>query len=433
MPGASYLPSYFQITKPTQLPLDNLALLPPFEQGLYYHEYLHFVINVSTTFGLSKTWNTFDRIRQLIHFVQHQEQEVAIPLQNAVVDEQRQYFTFLNSLLGSKSVDAPPDVQQGYSISAITLTEDPIGQQLMEGFDVRHIDLTLSNPGFVNQFYRFGVIAIEESMVYLAERKFYDIQSGQTFPYNAANIFASYINPTIGTNPELLYALCAISLMHPLPGFAFYKLLEDFNQTQFIPETSRQLLQRGNELYSALGWHISEAIIQAGNGIQHIAEQFYQHEFFTDTLSWFLAIINRGMQIHHYRPNFLLEIFENPNALGGIAPYFQLLGGPHCINAAGDRYMTMPAGLEELANLVHPQHLLVLDQLQKLLLVGTRQCSLLNICSTSNNKELVDERCENNPWDRVNDEMGCPFAATWALYGLDQRHFVLDGAPLTPA
>ncbi len=88
--------------------------------------------------------------------------------------------------------------------------------------------------------------------------------------------------------------------------------------------------------------------------------------------------------------------------------------------------MKIPQGLEEIESKVHPQHLRVAWQFNQLLMNATIPCKLKTICQVSENKELVDDRCDKGPWERVNDQMACPFAAAWAIYGFRDKTFIID-------
>jgi hypothetical protein len=84
-----YIPSYLLIILATKEPVTNIKTLDPESQRTFVHEYTHFLQNISTGFGLSHIWNTYDRNRQLIsHLQKTKENSMTFPLKGDVVDKQ---------------------------------------------------------------------------------------------------------------------------------------------------------------------------------------------------------------------------------------------------------------------------------------------------------------------------------------------------------
>lgn len=422
-----YTPSYFQTHIETEEDLISLLELPEAVQALYYHEYIHFLQNLTTTYGLTKTWNTYDRIRQLISFIQKETRPINLPLQNEVVSEQKAYWNFLYKQTGSTRLNVPRDIENQYIISQIKLIPDADIMRLIPNSPL--VELTVSVDGFADETYILGETAIAESMAYLIESKFYDGGSASKYPYMVVEELIDYLKlPNLNT-PEYRFALCDIALMHPMPGWALYTILTRFKTESFSPQDSKEILDRGMQIYADLGWHVLQQMENAANGLAHIINELYNHEYFEATRQWFYLIVIRGYQLRKENPYLLLDLFLEDRAFSDSLTYiWHNLGGPHCINGKNERVLKEPAGLH--GTNIHPQHLLVLYQLNDFLLMGKKECRLYPICSNSYNKELVDERCLRNPWDRANDDMGCPFAAAWTLFGFHQKNITLNNKPL---
>lgn len=133
MPLGTYLPSYFEITVNTSESLNNIYLLPEKERGAYYHEYLHFLQDTTTTFGLLKTWNAYDRLRQLIVSIQKDIGEIVLPLKNAAQEEQEKYLSFLNKIQGTSAPNVHPEFDNKFQIKEINLVDDPLIEEIIHG------------------------------------------------------------------------------------------------------------------------------------------------------------------------------------------------------------------------------------------------------------------------------------------------------------
>jgi len=82
----------------------NIQNLQPEAQALYFHEYVHFLQDITTTFGLSNSWNTYDRIRQIISLLRNvsfsklmcvSKDIAAIGASSALVTFKRQLLTII--------------------------------------------------------------------------------------------------------------------------------------------------------------------------------------------------------------------------------------------------------------------------------------------------------------------------------------------------
>lgn len=420
---AGYMPSYFQVHIPTDLPLDSPATLPVEVQGLFFHEYLHYLQNITTTSGLSRTWQTYDRIRQVISKVQHMEGEIVNPLPAEVVKEERIFWNVMKEISGGK--DIPIESQDTIlSVREINLVESSFMQEAKPDTYVPFVQLKVENTFGQKCDYWLGETAISESMVYLAERKFFDLPVANPFPYEVARYVAEFLLPEAAA-PEILFTLCDISLMHPYPGFAFYTLLTSLRKDGVKLIEAEILYDFGYRLFSKLRWNFWGHFRDSSESIQRVLDILYNHEVFEDTKVWLQTIIELGCNLRQNSDLFLLNIFRDDRGLGRVLGEIKMqVGGPNCINNLHDRYMSVPAQLTDHILDIHPSQLIILWQLHDFLLMGTKLCRLIDICRTSKPPVPVDENCKISPWERSKSEPLCPYGAAWRVYGFDKLKFV---------
>lgn len=430
--SAKYYPGYFESFIPTDLPLDNLALLPQWEQALCYHEYIHYLQNITTTFGLSRTWNLFDRMRQVIGSVQAIQGNINLPLSNPAVTTQRRNFSLINNLNGSSSLPVSAGPESGFVVSSIQLVNDPLLDLVVPGHNAAMVQLTLSQSGFASQTYTFGEKAISESMAHLLEHKFYGNQPHTHYPYLVAGKVAAYYDHRIAANPELLLALCDIALMHPFPGWAFCDLLLEGGRQNYFPKDGRDLINFGMRCYANKGWKVLNELGQATNALIAITDILYNDPFYTTTKDWFQFIVRSGAALRLSRPDFIIDLYHDNRGFGyNMAPIFVTLGGPHFRNNFLNRYMSAPYFMRSKIGQIHPQHLRISGQINEFLLMGVTQasCQIQTVCDNSVTSHLVDARCAT-PWIRSNDQLACPFVAAWNLYGFNNKVFLINGIPI---
>jgi len=427
----TYLPAYFEVHIDTDEDLNNLEQLPPEVQALYFHEYCHFLQDLTTTFGLLKTWNVYDRLRQYIVSVQQGGDNITIPLENAAAERQTLYLRYILRLIGDERTDLPLLEDQFFSRN-VHLVDDAQINEMIPGLHAQHVILTIGHNVLPDRTYQFGEMAISEGMVNLIQSKFYQLPPSPKFPYLIARELANFIYPAIGQTSELVFALCDVALMHPIPGWAYYTLLITMRDRDLIFDSGEGVINFGMDFYTEAGWHLNEQLDTAVQGIAYIGGQLYHHEHFQETLQWFRTIVARGREIRRQHPFFFLNIYRDVAPLGdALALPWMQLGGPHCINRAFARSIRIPGGLEPIAGQIHPQHLLISRQLNLFLRRAKISCDLHDICAHSE-PNLTDERCDVGPWTRVTDEFGCPYAAAWAIYGFHQKRFELPNRVIEP-
>jgi hypothetical protein len=427
-----YLTSFLEIYIDTDKSLSNIACLNYEQQGTYYHEYLHYIQDVTTCSGLAKIWNSFDRFRQLVAFVQTPEMfEISVPLAGPIVDEQKANIEFLKELRGSGQItDVEPEVADTYKINEVEYLIDPKIAEYFPGSNGTKVRLHLISKGLQNKVFVFGEAAISETMAYLLERKFYpNLNKLPRYPYEVAHGLVEFLYPNLLQSQENLFALCDVALMHNMPGWAFVEILKKLKDECVNPKSGEEIIKFGYQFYERNKWNFAGYMREADESLQHISEELFGNPHFEPTKRLFQASIERGRILREESPFAILNIYKQNKALSfSFYKVFSFLGGPHAVNNLGHRFVRVPNGLENLADQVHPQHFRVIWQLNKFLLEGTRSCTLYPMCVAAENIVPVDDRCEYNPWRRSEDELGCPYAAFWVMYGFNLKDFYLDGA-----
>jgi hypothetical protein len=428
MIAGKYIPSYFEIHIPTNSKLDSIATLPDDLQGIFFHEYLHYLQNIATTFGLNKTWQAFDRIRQIISKVQKTDGEIIIPLSADLVEEERVFLEVMGDIAGSKDLNINTE-RTIITITAINEVEKESLKKVKPDATVPFIQLLIENAEGKKAEYWLGETAISETMVYLAERKFYDLPPARSFPYEAGYHVAKRIYPP-ATDHEILFALCDIALMHPYPGYAFYSLLMELKKEEFKFSTTEELYPFGYKLFARTGWDIWRTFRESKEGIQKILDIVYGHPAFEATKIWLQTIIELGYTTRMDKEYFMLAIFRDKIGLGlELGKLKEQLGGPNCINNKHERFLSVPKTINDQIHNIHPSQLIILWQIHNYLLMGetNKKCRLTEICNSSEPKIRVDDTCSSSPWEKSRQEELCPYGAAWLVYGFNKKNFVHKG------
>lgn len=428
--GGYYIPYYFEIKLKTKENPKSLATLPKEIQRSYYHEWWHYLQNITTTFGVMGTWHVYDWLRQMVAFIQQAPDGLQLPLDRSQQTNLRQVQTFLNMQSGGKelnNVSFPPDE---YEIADVITIRDELVEDLLPGANLGCIRLSLLHKTRATATYDFGRTAIAECMALMAEERHYGKEPLMPrYPYRIAQDLAAREYPPVADGEERQLALCDVALMHPLPGWAFYHLLQEMKNDGFSTATGEGVIDYGMAKYKQWGWDIEKQRHNAVTGLQKVVDELFQHPGYAETVHWLKTVMVMGHNLREEEPYFTLKLFRD-DPFGPIMTQIWLrVGGPHCINEENERCIRLPEHLHQesaFVDAVFPQRLRVVKQFIQLLVAGMVECGLYDICANSQ-PPTVDGRCQTAPWERVHEKEKCPYAAAWINWGFHDRTWYING------
>jgi hypothetical protein len=432
VPG-EYTPYYFEIFLDTNSPLTELDKLPVEVQRAYYHEFWHYLQNITTTFGVLGTWQAYDRLRQLLGDLHQQNGVVTLPLYGAVPQEQQNIDAFLRLQAGSGRlpVDINPIVRNAYKISGVEVVSNQLMKTFFPGQNLGAVQLLIDHPISKGLRYNFGEVAISECMARMAEERHYGPVPGlEGYPYRVAEDLAAIQYPPVANDENSLFALCDVALMHPLPGYAFYHLLLEMRKDKFISSSGEAVTEYCLSKYKIWGWDISKQRDRALKGLHYVIDKLFHDPAYAVTTRWLKTIMVMGHNLRELDPYFALKLFRAKPFTSEMDNIWLQVGGPHTINKEWKRAIQLPAHLRAIPDFVediYPQRLRMVKQYSDLLSKGTVACNSYQICEHSL-PPIVDQRCVVAPWERASElNRACPYTASSIIWGLHGREFVIDG------
>ncbi|WP_029410655.1 hypothetical protein [Treponema pedis] len=226
--NGKYFRSFFTIKAETDENIDTI--LSPETIDMVVHEYVHYIQDISTVYGLINMSNNFNDIA---HFYNIEEDIIKIPyvinnsyLRKTNADLFSVYFNHCNE-------DKFPKFE-----AQTTIKQIPVSEIGMEGFDaLKYYEVILNRDGF-EKCYGFGACAIMESMASLIERHLFPIEEKSYYhlPYDLCTIVVLKKYLKLAKNLGFIAALCDISLMFYHPGEIFIEVLEEMNKENYMPQ-----------------------------------------------------------------------------------------------------------------------------------------------------------------------------------------------------
>jgi len=415
-----YIPSFFRLNVSTPNSIKDFNKLNDRDFSVFFHEYIHFVQDITTFYGLNCIHATVEYLKYANNFiVNNSSSKIQLPIQP---DQSNADNVLLNGFLckvtyGDVSETTIKEIID-YSISMIDINipNSPIKE--IESYDIEFLD----DKNETNYF-SFGSGCIMESMAYLFEQltcKDYAISSD--LPYNTAELLAKKIYPEFAKNKLNILALCDISLGISNPAKYFVSTIEKWKNKGELPQKpeilyddfkNEILLTNGKEQEYPLQKIIDLAKVQL-NG-------YFNDVFFNDIKKWIDSIIIEANLFRKNNPYFILDFARGGNIRTNktFKEFFSKVGTPLLTNDNKEFRFYHPLAYKKQIDV---GFFWAINQIQNLFLGYDKACELIDFCNQPASNTITDERCLNNPWTRCKDKELCPFAIIWRHWKLCDKN-----------
>lgn len=142
---ASYLASFLRIKINVEADFKNLRHLPDEVKALFFHEYTHFIQNLTTQYGLTTLWNTFDRIRHIIAIAQEKTNELKLPLNDPRLEKEYNHLEIIKTIKGDFNIPNTNWENGTHKVVKVKFESNPLLKILHPDQDIPIVKLTLEN------------------------------------------------------------------------------------------------------------------------------------------------------------------------------------------------------------------------------------------------------------------------------------------------
>jgi hypothetical protein len=408
-----YSPSFLRMHVGTNLSLMNLnAINDDFTESVFLHEYIHFIQDLTTTYGLSNICITIDYLKYVNNYL------IKLPKGNFIVpilpkpnhtDNVHANFELSNIYIGSGNDDEV--ILTGHQKINTAVTTNS-GTKTVPYIQVDY----KTNSGQIGVF-EFGALCIVENMAFIIECECYaNCEPSPDLPYYSAEKLVQLIFPVFGADRLNILALCDASLKTFHPGQFFYDTLIDIRDKK-IPITNPE------DVYE-----YCNSIIINFNGIRDFnfllekmrTEAISQiNGYFNDTQfqpikQWLEKLINSAVDYRLANDTFLLDIARQGKFSTNkeLINFLSKVGTPLVTNDIPETTLFDPH-----IGATTPNYATIwaIDQIHAVLWGWQRNCDLLDYCNSSG--IMTDRRCTVEPWER-HLETTCAFGQIWRHWGL---------------
>lgn len=438
-----YLPSFFTIYMNSSKSLENL--FGSEEEHCLFHEYIHYLEDILTTYGVTHASQAFNNVKALYHHVKNKEKELDTVL---TADEDTDKVSDLNKRLFNLYLQYTPETTElSYSDSVVKITP--------ETTQVEFPDKTLKDVTSYKVFFQsginiqFGEQAIMESISHILEKLIYSISTKDyLLPYDLAYLIWIYYLPEESENYSALLDLEEFSLQFYNPADIFIMSLEKVKNGEI--DISSGLYKRLLEIWHSKDKNASE-LYQAGLAqLESDINGVFVADVYSVFKTWILQVLkNAGKFKEDNDPIFslILQGYDK-TSIHELFKYFkECFGMPMVINANGAVYIRgiLKDGLPDVKltkENIGPWmfafysfiSVLAVYSVYKNVIKGdekTPKCLLTEVCRhyneyTNDGISLFDfdDDCIDKPEEkRVKEASFCPFAVVWQTFGLNNMYF----------
>ena len=415
--GGFYHPAFFRMNVPTAESLLNLNELPEPSHSFYFHEYLHFLQDVSTSDALANAGMVGNYLRYAVQ--QLKLPGTVLPLRvppDAIIAPQQ---ALRRLYLGAPLNQAQPRMLKVQQVSYL-----PASVKLPDGREPMRVELTFTG----GERYDFGATWLCESMAYLAENLVYPAAlPPQQVAYRAAELIVESYYPRLLRQSRLnVLALCDASLLFYHPGQAFFLILKQMRAQNWLPLLPEEVYSFAQQAlpFDFQGLTSTQQLLHfSGTQAIEMLTGYFTDNVFSANALWIQEVIRRAEVLRQKHPHFMVELVQQgPLKTNPLFRHLtSWLGSPVTTNNEDESSMVVMEGFALTAEL-HPDLFRAIRQILLLFTQGQRGCEMRahcqKTCDEQERPDFTDARCKTAPWLRSSDVDRCAYAVVWHMWGL---------------
>ncbi|MBP7359633.1 MAG: hypothetical protein KA955_09920 [Prevotella sp.] len=435
-----YVPSFFRINLGHIADFADISNIPFGVFSAFLHEYVHFLQDITTLYGLMVLGNTTYYIRDVASRLSGKKGGFTVPKK---LSNSRRDFGYSNSILEKlyKGELIKP-MRNNVKILSYEIKHCSIDYPKLESVVVNCRDNTEEPFSFL-----FGGNILTEGMAYMIQRLCYDsvyVKEGvplldlSDYPYMIDYYIANTIYPELAVYKELIIGIADISLLTYNPGLTFVRFMEKLRDEKFLEKYTEEnmhliiddLYDKGHKF---VNWSLDRFKQVQDNTFAQMTE-YFKMPIASELNDWVQKMWNQAFKLRELAPHYILDLILANN--GDVRTnqifisIYRGIGTPLIINGDNEGFISPPQGFAPSADFM-PGFMWAVDEISR---IFSKQeiavpCQLYDYCNQSSRdhettnpylrQTKTDDRCKQNPWIRALDDNAlCPVAAIWRHWNL---------------
>lgn len=422
-----YMPAFFymKLEFPYYATLLSLYNLKPENQATFVHEYIHYLQDLSTIFGINNAYVYSEYMHGAVNKIYTDpNNEARLPV--------RIYGNYGNIELNWEVNSACTGDYDEIDMLFLLDIEEKKKRTIYRCSYINkltHIYLLL--PG--GKRIQFGGRAIMESMAYMIEKCVEPRCKGaKDYPYHAAECVAKKIYPEFADDVYRMIALCDMSLNTSNPGKIFVQTLKIYKKRKQLPTAEQIYADFYNspcEMMGNMTYFLPAFMNFAMNAAERLVK-YLNHEEFYQFHNAVRKMIGGAIELRMKQPMFMVDIAKGGDLYHNdvLRRIMHRLGSPVIKDITGN-FSQVPS---RYFNDDQFRYFVAIEQVFNTLHKGCDCCDMIDWCDYPNEKGKkevqIDERCFMAPWERVHDDRLCPYAVLWKNWNLANKKVINQNA-----
>lgn len=435
-----YMPSFFRIKLGVMADFMDVANIPFGSFAAFFHEYVHYLQDVTTLYGLMNLGNVVYYVRDAAARVGQMpkgEYDVPIELDPDKGDAGYQNF-ILRKFYNGSSIN--PKHKE------VSLLDYDVKKTQVNGSEIETVVLFCISKETGEEFAAdFGGNVLTEGMAFMAEcwcnNKMYE-ENGLEYPYPSEYpyminwLVAKRIYPELAKEVVMMVALADLSLLTFNCGLTYVRLLEHLRDIQFMQSVTKDnYLESIDRLYEIghafINWDMRR-FKDIQKQVLDEVKYYFRMPIASELNDWIKRVWEKAYELRQKAPHYMTDIMfcneGNVRSNRVFCAVYLGLGTPLIINGDDEGAIVPPQGFVPSENFM-PGLYWAIEEIARILSGSSKAlpCQLKDYCIRSNQEEghslPVDGRCDDGPWLHSNDMDGlCPVGAIWKHWSL-QNHW----------
>lgn len=374
----------------------DLSKMTQKDLGTLLHEYVHFLQNISTPWGIRLSQYSYSCMSETLHKLATQN-EVTIPVKIQVDQTFSQQIRFA---YGTSKLRTPrTSIDWSKGIGLFINEEDIDGKK----YEIPVFKVTLDTGGTENLV--IGGHVVMETMSSLYQSLIDPNASHPDVPYNLIVRFCQQYYPSLAADTRKLICLCYVSLFSSFPGTKLIDLIK----------------QHGNDNLD--GYQVFQEFVQKTPGIvdavDSLIERFKQllKGILHSDLDYLAAVFEPVRLSSEWVPVVTALYDKEPFDLGHFQTMISEIGMPYLRTSCGQ--YSFPNGIGKGNASLDLIELIGLQTVYHYFMAPNGcecECELSYMCR---GEKIYDEtRCKETPWSK---EVECPFSVVASWFELDKK------------
>lgn len=222
----SYLTSFYSIYLNGKYN-EDISKMSQNDQGTLLHEYIHYLQNISTPFGMYMSMTSYSFMYQSLHDIIVND-TIHIPVNPILSKQSVASWKKLTAVLGTSNLDRCQFIDWSKEIRVLLDTKDVEGSKIEKAIfkvaltDGTQVDLEI------------GAIIVMETMSALYQSLIDPNASHPDIPYNIIMKYCQKYYPRLASDSRKLICLCYASLYTLCPGAQLIRLIKDYGNNDSI-------------------------------------------------------------------------------------------------------------------------------------------------------------------------------------------------------